>query len=140
VETSFWIWLIFLILIVGIGLGAMLSAYWGKGSVAVVFPEPIAAENMPVPTLNPDAATVFQQGCEAYRTGHYRQAVEWFSQALHLDPQLAEAYYNRGRASANLRRITEAVADLVKASELYLEQGNVAPIAQLKQDLELLKQ
>lgn len=118
----------------------MLSAYWGRGSVAVVFPDPVAAEVMPVPTLNPDAATAFQQGCEAYRAGHYRQAIACFSQSLHLDPQFAEAYYNRGRASANLRRITEAVADLVRASELYLDQGNVAPLAQLKQDLELLKQ
>ncbi|QYO65106.1 tetratricopeptide repeat protein [Leptolyngbya sp. 7M] len=69
----------------------------------------------------------------------YRRAITCFNQALQLDSQFAEAYYNRGRASANLRRITDAVADLVKASELYLEQGNTTPIAQLKQDLEQLK-
>ncbi len=139
VETSFWIWLIVLIAVAGIGLGSMLSAYWGKDSVAVVFPEPIAADAMPLPTLIPEAATAFQQGCEVYRSGQYRRAITCFNQALQLDPQLAEAYYNRGRASANLRRVTDAVADLVKASELYLEQGNTAPIAQLKQDLERLK-
>jgi tetratricopeptide (TPR) repeat protein len=138
-NLSFWIWVAAILLIAGSGLGAMLFAYWGKGSVVVVFPDAIAADP-PAPTLNPEAAAEFQQGCEAYRTGRYRQAVTRFTQALQFDPELAEAYHNRGRATANLRRVTDAVADLVKASELYLQQGNVTELAQLKQDLETLKQ
>jgi tetratricopeptide (TPR) repeat protein len=138
VELSFWIWLLALLLIAGGGLGAMLFAYWGKGSVAVVFPEPIAA-NPPAPTLNSEAAALFEKGCESYRAGRYRQAVTRFTEALQLDAKCAEAYHNRGRATANLRRVTDAVADLVKASELYLQQSKVTELAQLKQDLATLK-
>lgn len=140
-ETpSFWIWLIAIGLIAGIGLSAMVFAYQGKGSVAVVFAEPIApVEAQSVPTLNPEAANCFQQGCGAYRAGQYRQAVTCFSEAIQLDAQFAEAYHNRGRATANLRRFTEAIPDLVKASELYLQQGDGTRAEQIKQDLLALK-
>jgi tetratricopeptide (TPR) repeat protein len=140
-SFSFWIWLIAVGLIAGFALSAMVSAYWGKGSVAVVFAEPIApVEAQPIPTLNPEAAECFQQGCAAYRNGQYRQAVTYFSQAIQLDNEFAEAYHNRGRATANLRRVTEAIPDLVKASDLYLQQGDTAQAEQIKQDLLQLKQ
>jgi tetratricopeptide (TPR) repeat protein len=138
VETSFWIWLLVLLGIAGFGLGTMVSAYWGKGSVAVLFPEPVGLGE-PVSTVNPEAASRFQQGCDAYGTGQYRQAVVQFQAALQLDPNLAEAQHNLARATANLRRVTEAIAELVKASELYSQQGNGAMLAQLKQDLETLR-
>ncbi len=139
-SLSFWIWFIAIGLIAGIGLSAMVSAYWGKGSVAVVFAEPVApVEAQPIPTLNPEAAERFQQGCAAYREGQYRQAVACFSQAIQLDAQFAEAYHNRGRATVNLRRVTEAIPDWVKASELYLQQGDTTQAEQIKQDLLRLK-
>jgi tetratricopeptide (TPR) repeat protein len=139
-SLSFWIWLIAIGLIAGIGLSAMVSAYWGRGSVAVVFAEPIApTEGQPAPTLNSEAADYFQQGCAAYRAGQYRQAVACFNQAIQRDSQFAEAYHDRGRATANLRRVTEAITDLVKASELYLQQGETAQAEQIKQDLMQLK-
>jgi len=136
VESSFWIWLIVLVGIAGVGLSVMVSAYWGQGSVVVVFPEPLAP--VPAPTLNPEAAAQFQQGCLQYRGGAYRKAVTCFRQAIQLDPEFAEAQHNLGRATANLRRVTEAIADLVKASDLYSQQGNGEMLAQLKQDLETL--
>jgi tetratricopeptide (TPR) repeat protein len=138
VETNFWIWLLAIGLIIGLGLGAMLLAYRGRGSVAVIFPEPIIVD--PVPTLDPEAASQFQQGCDAYRAGQYRQAVIRFSEALQHDPALAEARHNLGRATANLRRITEAIAELVQASELYSQQDQGERLAQLKQDLEVIAQ
>lgn len=145
-ETiSFWIWLISVVAIVGIGLGAMVFAYWGKGSVAVVFPEPIVSEPLE-PSENASgeasenlAVAAFQRGCEAYRQGQFRRAIDGFSAAIQQNPELAEAYHNRGRAIANLRRVTDALVDLVKASELYLQQGNSEKFAQLKQDLATLK-
>lgn len=140
-SLSFWIWFIAIGLIAGFGLSAMVSAYWGKGSVAVVFAEPVApTEAQPIPTLNPEAAACFQQGCTAYRAGEYRQAVNSFSQAIQLDGEFAEAYHNRGRATANLRRITDAIPDLVKASDLYLQQGDTTQAEQIKQDLLRFKQ
>jgi tetratricopeptide (TPR) repeat protein len=136
VDISFWIWLTVLVGIAGFGLSAMISAYWGRGSVAVVFPEPLAPD--PVPTLSPEAATQFQLGCEQYRAGSYRQAVTCFVEALRLDPQFAEAQHNRARATANLRRITEAISELVKASDLYSQQGDGEMLIQLKQDLAVI--
>lgn len=130
-----------LTLIAGVGLGAMVFAYRGRGSVAVVFPElATAAAETSASSLNPEAAIQFQQGCAAYQQGKFREAIRQFSQAIQLDPELAAAYHNRGRAVANLRRITEAVADLVKASELYLQQNHPTEFNQLKQDLALLKE
>jgi tetratricopeptide (TPR) repeat protein len=140
-SLSFWIWLIAIGLIAGIGLSAMVSAYWGQGSVEVVFAEPVAAvEAEPIPTLNPKAADCFQQACVAYQSGQYRQAVADLSQAIQLDAEFAEAYHNRGRATANLRRVTDAIPDLLKASELYLQQGETAQAEQIKQDLMRLKE
>ncbi len=132
-DTTFWIWLAVLTAIAGFGLSTMISAYWGRGSVTVVFPEPISPE--PVPTLSPEAAAEFQAGCEQYRSGSYRQAVACFAAALRLDPHFAEAQHNRARAIANLRRITEAISELVKASDLYSQQGDGEMLMQLKQDL-----
>ncbi len=136
-NFSFWIWLAAVLLIVGIGLGSMVRAYWGKESVVVIFPDPIATD--PVPTLQPEAASRFQQACTAYRNGQYRQAIDQFTQAIQHDPDLAEAYHNRGRAIVNLRRIPEGIADLVKAGEIYSQQNNGAELTQLKQDLSVLK-
>lgn len=116
----------------------MISAYWGKGSVAVVFPVPVGLGEPPS-TVNSEAAHQFQQGCDAYQAGQYRQAGSRFQAALELDPDLAEAQHNLARATANLRRVTEAIAELVKASDLYSRQGNGAMLAQVKQDLETLR-
>lgn len=138
-NASFWIWFLFVALVAGIGLGSMLWAYFGQSSVAVVFPEPVATEGQPVPTLNPDAAIQVQQGAEALRSGHYRKAVSCFSRAAQLDGELAIAYHNRGRAVTNLRRINEATADFLKAGELYLQQNDTLGYAQVKQDLETLR-
>ncbi|MFM7427840.1 MAG: hypothetical protein ACKO7W_23050 [Elainella sp.] len=137
-QTSFWIWLSVLLGLASFGLGTMISAYWGKGSVAVVFPAPVGLGE-PVSTVNSEAASQFQQGCDAYQAGQYRQATARFQTALELDSDLAEAQHNLARATANLRRVTEAIAELVKASELYSRQGNGAMLAQLKQDLETLR-
>lgn len=139
-ETlSFWIWLISILTIAGFGLGAMLFAYWGKGSVTVIFDEPLMLPASQVSDSNPEAEAQFQQGCAAYQQGHYRRAIHLFSQAIQLDPQFGMAYHNRGRAVANLRRVTDALGDLVKASDLYLQQEQTAELALLKQDLATLK-
>jgi tetratricopeptide (TPR) repeat protein len=139
-NLSFGLWLGVVLLIVGIGLTSMISAYWGQESVTVIFPEPLTRPaDAPLPTLQPEAAEAFEQGCLAYQASQYRRAVDEFTKALQQDSTFAEAYHNRGRVIANLRRIPEGVADLVKASELYLQQGNSSELAQLKQDLALLQ-
>lgn len=147
-STSFLIWFGFIAFIAAVGIGAMVQAYVGAGSLAVLFPDPIALspdsaistpDAVAPDAVTPGAATQFQQGLEAYRLGQYHKAVEQFSRVIQLSDTLAEAHHNRGLAIANLRQDGEAARTLLNAGELYLQQGNLAGFNQVKQDLEILK-
>jgi tetratricopeptide (TPR) repeat protein len=50
----------------------------------------------------------------------YARAIEDYTQAITLDPRLAEAYYNRGLALIDSGKTAEGVSDLSKAGELGL--------------------
>ncbi|NJK66006.1 MAG: hypothetical protein HC789_00690 [Microcoleus sp. CSU_2_2] len=139
--TNFIAWSAIVVTALGIGLGTMTWAYVGKGSIAVLFKEPILnSPEFPATDVGSKASVYFQQGIEAYQLGNYRQAKDKFSSALQLISTLAEAYHNRGLAVANLRSDDEAVADLIRASEFYQQQGNGEAIVLVKQNLEALKQ
>ena len=124
----------------GIGMGTMTWAYSGKGSISVLFKEPILnSQDFPATDAGSKAAVYFQQGIEAYQSGNYRKAQDKFTSAIQ-QVSTAEAYHNRGLIFANLRSDGEAVADLIRASELYQQQGNVQAIDTIKQNLAALKQ
>ncbi|TAG63376.1 MAG: hypothetical protein EAZ28_01170 [Oscillatoriales cyanobacterium] len=124
----------------GIGMGTMTWAYSGKGSISVLFKEPILnSPEFPDTDSGRKAAAYFQAGIEAYQSGNYRKAEDKFTSAIQ-QVSTAEAYHNRGLIFANLRSDGEAVADLIRASELYQEQGNGSAIDSIKQNLEALKQ
>lgn len=127
--------------VLGIGLGTMTWAYYGKGSISVLFKEPVlTSPELPATDDGKKAAVYFQQGIAAYQAGNYRKAKDKFSSAIQLISTLAEAYHNRGLAFANLRSDDEAVVNLIGASELYQQQGNKLGLDLLKQNLEALKQ
>ena len=118
----------------------MTWAYFGKGSISVLFKEPILSlPEFPATDAGSKAAVYFQQGIEAYQSGNYRQAQDKFTSALE-EVATAVVYHNRGLVFANLRSDGEAVADLIRASELYQQQGNVDAIDTIKQNLAALKQ
>ena len=48
----------------------------------------------------------------------YQQAIEHYTKAIQLDPQMARAYYNRGNAESNLSNYKEALKDYSKAIQL----------------------
>lgn len=124
----------------GIGIGTMTWAYFGKGSISVLFKEPILnSPEFPDTDAGSQAAVYFQAGIEAYQSENYRQAEEKFTNAIE-QVATAEAYHNRGLIFANLRSDGEAVADLIRASELYQQQGNGSAIDTIKQNLAALKQ
>lgn len=125
--------------VLGVGLGTMLWAYRGSGSQVVLFPEPVSLPPGESSTIQTEAMAPFERGCDQFRAGHYRQAADQFSRAIQRDSTLAEAYHNQGLAIANLRQLNEAVAYLVKASELYSQHDNQAGLALIKQQLEMLK-
>jgi tetratricopeptide (TPR) repeat protein len=145
-ETySFLIWIIVIGGVTIFALSNMIQAYSGSGSLAVAFTEPIgsaAASGVaphPLPTLNADAAAQFQQGCEAFGQGKYREASDRFAQATKLDETFAEAFHNLGLVTANLRQDNNAAQHLLRAGECYLEQGNTAGYEQVKEALGVLK-
>ncbi|MEO9128183.1 MAG: hypothetical protein ABI262_26380 [Microcoleus sp.] len=124
----------------GIGIGTMTWAYFGKGSISVLFKEPILnSPDFPATDKGRKAAVYFQQGIEAYQSGNYRKAQDEFTSAIQ-EVSTAEAYHNRGLVFANLRSDGESVADLIRASELYQQQGNGNAIDTIKQNLGALKQ
>ncbi len=71
------------------------------------------------PVLMPDEATKqFNQGVELAEEGEFQQAVAAFDEAIDLDPQFAEAYYNRALCQSMLGNLSEALEDANKAIEL----------------------
>ncbi len=133
--ANFLTWFICIGLITSIGIGAMIYAYRGQGSISVLFTQPISTFS----SIPPEAAVNFQQGCEAYQKGNYQQAINKFTEALQNNSNIPEAYHNLGLAFANLRQDDESVANLLQAGELYIQQRNQESIAIVKKNLELLK-
>ncbi len=120
--------------IVGLGLGVMLWAYRGRGSLAVLFTQAVTAE----PSVA--AAPRWQQGLEAFAQGDYRRARDRFSAVTRSQPDCGAAYHNLALALANLRQMDEAVAYLLQASERYGATGDRAALNLIKQHLTALKQ
>lgn len=124
----------------GIGAGAMIYAYIGSGSISVLFKDPIQLpSSLPPEDPRTPAIADFQAGYDAYQNGNYRQAVEKFSSCLKKIPGFAQAYHNRGLAFANLRQDDNAVRDLLRADEFYMQNGDREGVATIKQHLEAIK-
>ncbi len=124
-----------LISIAGFGAGAMIWAYAGAGSVAVLFQEVIS----PPAGLNAEALHNFQIGIGAYLRRRYRSAIAAFTQVLETEPNCAAAYHNCGLALANLDQTDKATASLLKAAELYFDRGDGRSADLVKQHLTALK-
>jgi serine/threonine protein kinase len=77
--------------------------------------------------LNQAAAAYFyEQGRQKAERGKYREAIDDFNHAIHINPSYAEAYYLRGIAYSRLRENQKAIAYFQKAAELYHQQGKKA--------------
>ena len=55
--------------------------------------------------------------------GDYQRAIADYSQALILNQDLAEAWYNRGLSKIFAKHVEEGIEDLSKAGELGLYQA-----------------
>ena len=53
-----------------------------------------------------------------------RRAIVDYNQAIQLNPNYANAYYNRGLAYQQLGENQRALADFREAARLYQQQGN----------------
>lgn len=67
-----------------------------------------------------NAYLLYNMGCAYAAIKDFNKAILYFSQAIGVNPNLAEAYYNRGLAKLRCNDIGSAVKDLSRAGELGL--------------------
>ena len=61
---------------------------------------------------------VLEKGNTAYKQGQKTEAIEYYTQAIEINPQYAEAYSDRGLAKSDLGDNTGAIQDYNKAIQL----------------------
>lgn len=77
-----------------------------------------SSKSMAIPTENKQALSLISKGCALKAQGRAHEAIEFFSQALAINPYLAVAYYNRAIAFHALGKKREVVADFERAIQL----------------------
>src|SRR5215218_4819153 len=65
-----------------------------------------------------DVELYFKQGTEAANAGEFEKAERFFTNAIRLDGNYPELWYNRALAKSKMKRYTEAIADYTRAIEL----------------------
>ncbi|WP_066381982.1 MULTISPECIES: DnaJ domain-containing protein [unclassified Anabaena] len=76
-------------------------------------------QNSPQVTVNRwDAETFYNYGVESVAKGEYQQALDYFTQAIRLNPRYAAAYKSRGFVCSQLGYEYRATSDLNKAAQL----------------------
>ena len=74
--------------------------------------------------LAPQNAYLFYNRGNLYaERGDYQRAIADYSQALNLNKDLAEAWFNRGLTKIYAKHVAEGIEDLSKAGELGLYQA-----------------
>ena len=118
------------------GIGSMIWAYQGSGSIAVLFleviPPPIALEE--------SNRRSFETGVRDYCSGHYRRAIGSFTQVIQRSPNCPEAHHNYALAMANQRQDDKATAAFLKTADLYVKQDDRAGVDLVKSHLIALRQ
>ena len=118
------------------GVGSMIWAYQGGGSVVVLFLEVIP----PPITLEESGRRSFETGVRDYCSGHYRRAITAFSQVIKRSPDCAEAHHNYALAMANQRQDDKATAAFLTTADLYAKQDDRAGVDLVKTHLIALRQ
>lgn len=77
-----------------------------------------------LPTNIGTAEDFYRLGVAEAQAGNYRNAIDYYNQALSLQPDLAAAYFARSMSRADLGDFAGATKDAQKADELFLAQGN----------------
>lgn len=127
------IWLSVVLAILGFGMGSMVWAYRRPLGNSALFPAPVTDLSTP---MSESARAQFEAGCAGFAQGHYLDAIDEFRAVMAAEPGCAEAFHNGGLAYANMGTDGPAVQALLKASELYDQQGTKAGLDLVKQQLE----
>jgi tetratricopeptide (TPR) repeat protein len=91
---------------------------------------PSAASLVNLGGANAAQQSAFDKGYAASQQGNYQEAIKQYTEALKIDPNLAQAYNNRGNAYAGLGDYKKAIADYAQAikidpnnAEAYYNRG-----------------
>ncbi len=85
----------------------------------------VSPPSTPIATA-PKADDFFIQAEDKYDKGDYQGAIADYSQALKINPNLAQAYYRLGLTRSKSGDNQKAVENLQKATELFTAQGKKA--------------
>ncbi|MDW8202944.1 MAG: pentapeptide repeat-containing protein [Cyanobacteriota bacterium SKYGB_h_bin112] len=80
------------------------------------------AIGLPLSLLN--AQELHNWGVEEASRGNYRGAIDFYSQAIALEPRRAPTIFNRSLAYLRLNELNLAMADVKRAADLFKAQGN----------------
>jgi tetratricopeptide (TPR) repeat protein len=69
-------------------------------------------------TINFTAVEWFEKGKTSFVSGDYKNAIDYLTKAIELDPKSSRAYYYRGIAYGKLGNDQQAIKDFDKAIEL----------------------
>ncbi|OLP18008.1 hypothetical protein BST81_13285 [Leptolyngbya sp. 'hensonii'] len=77
--------------------------------------------------INPNFANAYNnRGTARSKLKDFSGAIQDFNRALQVNPHFANAYNNRGLARSDIGDMTGAIEDLIKAGELFRDQGDLA--------------
>jgi hypothetical protein len=127
------IWLSVVLAILGFGMGVMVWAYRRPLGNSALFPTPVMDLSAPI---SDEARAQFEAGCTAFTQGRYPAAIDQFTAVMTAESTCAEAFHNGGLAYANMGTDGMAVQALLKACDLYDQQGTKAGLDLVKQQLE----
>lgn len=133
--VDFWIWVVVVLVILGIGGGSLVITTLKPLGQKIPFPTPMTHLSL---LISEAAQASYQAGIDAYQAGRYGAAIERFDRLIQQEPNCPEGYHNRGLAQANLGKTNLAVSDLLKAGEIYDQQGTKEGIDRVKEQLEAL--
>ena len=64
------------------------------------------------------ALDYFNDALAAYQSGNFSEAIKNYNKAIEINPDYADAYYNRGNAKGALGNMQGAIEDFNKALQL----------------------
>lgn len=101
--------------------------------------EPEAVPSNTPTSTEPVAPSALNRAQRATKKGEYSEAIKEFNQALQLNRNDANAYFNRGSLYIITRDYKKATEDLQQAAKLFSEQGNTVLHQQALRQLELIR-
>ena len=115
------------ILLVGIGVAQRNGGQGDTGSSANVVIDSLDAANLAIATDPNNSQAWYVRGVFLQtEAGNLEGAVESYTRALEVSPELLSALFNRGLAYKGLKRLDAAKADFAKIVDL---KGGVAPLS-----------